>query len=237
AWGAPVLVQDDTACNLFNDKNWIAVDTFPGSPHTGRVYSAWDRSDSAMGTQPQLLRYSDDRGATWSALVTVSPSIPLLNTIGAFPLVQPNGDLTIVYDTIFPPPNRVVSQTSHDGGNIFDAPVTVDTYEGHPVPGMRTANDAILVVPGAAVDPGTGKLYAVWADGRCRSDGENDIVLSVSADGGASWGPLAVASETAPAHPVNHFTPAVAAIGSTVLVAYGTRADGDQKVFMRYVTS
>src|SRR5437879_3339424 len=89
--GAPVLVQDDSTCTLFNDKTWIAVDTFPASPHVGRVYAAWDRIDSAAGAAPTLLRFSDDRGATWSGLVTVSD--PTALTVGALPLVQPNGDV------------------------------------------------------------------------------------------------------------------------------------------------
>src|SRR5438132_576521 len=28
----PVLILDDSACTLFNDKDWIAVDASPGSP-------------------------------------------------------------------------------------------------------------------------------------------------------------------------------------------------------------
>src|SRR5207253_6905437 len=91
-FNAPVLVQDDSSCSIFNDKNWIAVDTFAASPHHGRVYSVWDRIEP--GGQPISLRYSDDRGETWSALVAVSsPFFP--GRIGASPLVQPTGALTL----------------------------------------------------------------------------------------------------------------------------------------------
>jgi hypothetical protein len=234
-FNAPVLVQDDSPCSLINDKNWIAVDTFPGSPHYGRVYSAWDRIDLSIPNAPQLLRYSDDRGATWSGLVTVSDASPLSFTIGANPVVQPNGDVTIVYNAYFPQPTLVVSQTSHDGGDHFDPAVTIGTYEGSAVPGMRTAGDDGSVLPAAAADPVTGNLYAVWQDGRFRSDGLNDIVVSVSTDGGLSWGALGVVNDPGPA--LNHFTAAVASYASTVLVSYGTREDQDNKVRMRYAVS
>src|SRR3989454_6695438 len=159
AFGAPVLVQDDSACTLFNDKNWIAVDTFPGSPHFGRVYAAWDRIDSAASAAPTLLRFSDDRGATWSGLVTVSD--PTAGTVGALPVVQPNGDVTVVYN-LYAPPTGQVSQTSHDGGRHFDPPVTIGTEQSHGVADMRTGEG----LPAVAVDPVTGRLYTVCADGR-----------------------------------------------------------------------
>jgi hypothetical protein len=75
--------------------------------------------------------------------------------------VQPNGDLTVVYNAEFPPPSRLLSQTSHDGGDHFDPPVTIATAEGLPVPGMRTGRDGLLTLPGAAVDPVDGEIYVV----------------------------------------------------------------------------
>jgi hypothetical protein len=229
-FGAPVLVQDDSACTLFNDKNWIAVDTFPGSPHFGRVYGAWDRIDSAAGTAPTLLRFSDDRGATWSGLVTVSD--PSVLTVGALPLVQPNGDVTVIYD-LYGPPTGQVSQTSHDGGRHFDPPVTIQTDQSFGVSGMRTGAG----LPAAAVDPVSGRLYAVWADGRFRSDGLDDIVLSVSSDGGTSWGPLGLVNSFRPGDALNHFTPAVTGQGGAVLVSYRTRRGDSSRVDVRYVAS
>ena len=229
-FGAPVLVQDDSACTLFNDKTWIAVDTFPASPHVGRVYAAWDRIDSAAGAAPTVLRFSDDRGATWSGLVTVSD--PTALTVGALPLVQPNGDVTVIYD-LYGPPTGEVSQTSHDGGAHFDPPVTIGTIESSGVPDMRTGAG----LPAAAVDPVTARLYAVWTDGRFRSDGRDDIVLSASTDGGTSWGPLGAVNPSRPGDVVSHFTPAVAAHGGAVLVSYRTRRSDSRRVDMRYVAS
>ena len=148
-------------------------------------------------------------------------------------LVQPNGDLTIVYNAVSPPPSRLVSQTSHDGGDHFDAPATIATAEGLPVPSMKTgldlcpvglegcpASGMITTFAGAAVDPVDGELYAVWPDARFRTDGLNDILMSISTDGGASWGaPTAVSPAKSR---LDHFNPAVAAYGDYVHVTYRT---------------
>jgi hypothetical protein len=230
SFNAPVLVQDDSSCSVFNDKNWIAVDTFPGSPHHGRVYSAWDRIDAAG--QPILTSHSDDGGQTWSAPVNVSgPFFP--GGIGVIPLVQPTGDLTLLYTTVGTSASEEVAQMSHDGGATFGGPVAIATLEGTDPPGMRTGAG----LAGAAVDPVTGHLYAVWQDRRFRADGLNDVVLSVSADGGASWAPLRVVSESGPVGARDHFTPNVAAFGGTVLIVYGIRLHGGNRLRMRYIVS
>src|SRR5262249_30325655 len=227
SFGAPVLVQDDVSCSVINDKNWITADIFPGSPQVGRVYSAWDR---ASGGAPIVLRYSDDRAATWSPLVVVSDA-SVSYGIGALPVVQPNGDVTIVYEVDAPAPLREVSQTSHDGGVHFDAVVGIDAFHGVEVSGMRTGAG----LPAAAIDPVTGHLYAVWPDGRFRADGLNDIVMSVSTDGGASWGPVQFVNQDGAVRGSNHFTPAVAAFDGTVLIAYRSRKEGSLRVDVRWI--
>jgi hypothetical protein len=241
-WGAPVLVQDDPACSVVgtgrNDKDWLAVDTFPGSAHYGRIYSAWDRwSDVPPINVPVVLRYSDDRGVTWSELVTVSPTSIALGA-GAIPLVQPNGNLTIVYFAYPIGQSAVleVSQTSRDGGDHFDAPVTIGSSQGKDVTGLGTACEPPACAT-ATVDPITGYLYAAWQDGRFRSDGQNDVVMSVSTDGATSWGPLRVVNPSRSA-PFNYFTPAVAAHGGGVVLTYRSRHEDDpNKVYMRRIAS
>jgi hypothetical protein len=212
-FGAPVLAQDDSDPSKFNDKNWIAVDTFTGSPHRGRVYSAWDQGNN-FG-QPILLRFSDDRGKTWSPLIIVSSATS--GGLGAIPLVQPNGVLTIVYED-FTTGDDEVSQTSHDGGASFGPPVTIESYQGGALPDIRSGG-----LPAAAVDPVTANLYTVWEDGRFRNDGVRDIVISRSTDGGDSWGALARVNPDAPTSRLDHFTPAVAALNGSVHVTYRTR--------------
>ena len=53
SFGPPSLVVDDNNVNIFNDKDWLTVDTFKGSPHFGRIYAVWARF---ITTGPHLAR-------------------------------------------------------------------------------------------------------------------------------------------------------------------------------------
>jgi hypothetical protein len=219
-WNQPVLVQDDLSCAQFNDKNWMAVDTFPSSPFLGRIYVAWYRSG------PIVMRWSDDRGQTWSAMKTVASF-----GIGVIPVVQPNGDLTMVYDD----GGEEVAKTSHDGGVTFEPAVVINSFQGGEPPDMRTGG-----LPSAAVDPVTGDLYVSWQDGRFHDGGLNDIVVSRSTDGGDTWSALVRANPDPPTSDLDHFTPDVAAFGGSVHLTYRTRdnAGGASRfVEERYVVS
>ncbi len=210
-FGRPVYAEKD--CGPFNDKTWIAVDDFPGSPFFGRIYVAWLRL--AAG-EDIVLRHSDDRGSTWSPRVQVSPKNS--GPEGAFPVVQPNGDLTVLYrkDDPFGP---MVAQTSRDGGESFGTPVNVADVHPKEPKDLRTG----LGIPSASVDPATGYLYVVWQDHRFSSDGTNDAVLSRSTDGGATWDPVLQVSPPDGGRVLDQFTPAVAAFGGFVHVSYFTR--------------
>ncbi|HEX9236058.1 MAG TPA: hypothetical protein VF972_07240, partial [Actinomycetota bacterium] len=225
----PVFPQVD-GCSAFNDKEWITVDTFLGSPHYGRVYATWDRLECG---QPIQLRYSDDRGATWSSLITVSGTCT--SGIGVIPLVHSNGDLTLVYES-FDNGDNMVSQTSHNGGVTFDPQVQINSFQGSGPPDMRTGG---LVT--ATIDPVTGYMYAGWQDARFRSDGTNDIVLSRSTNGGQTWGPLTVVNQDPETDGLDHLTPDVSAYGGYVHVDYYTRQKTNGtytlKVNERYIVS
>jgi BNR/Asp-box repeat protein len=209
-WNDPVLAQAD--CASFDDKNWIAADAFAASPFTGRIYIAWDRS--AGGLVPEVLRYSDDRGETWSPLITISSGT---DGIGVIPLVQPNGHVTAVYQNL--DNGFVVSQTSTDGGDHWGPKVNIGLFQGTEPPDMRTGG-----LPTATVDPVTGYLYAGWQDARFRSDGFNDILLWRSTDGGASWTGPVKANPDASGSGLDRFTPDIAAYGHNLHVTWLTRA-------------
>src|SRR5256886_625033 len=205
----------------------IALD--PNDPSIVVAVVQQGRFDTNGGSVDPGFATSQDGGRTWTA-----GNLPGLTVAvgGALPLVQPNGDVTVIYD-LYGPPTGEVSQTSHDGGAHFESPVTIGTIESSGVPDMRTGAG----LPAAAVDPVTARLYAVWTDGRFRSDGRDDIVLSASTDGGTSWGPLGAVNPSRPGDVVSHFTPAVAAHGGAVLVSYRTRRSDSRRVDMRYVAS
>ena len=120
-WNDPVFPQADHSCDVFNDKNWLAVDTNPASPFFGRVYLVWSRfAPNGAG----VLRYSDDDGQTWSSLIAVTS--PTADVEGLLPLVQSNGDLTVVYDQFVGGQDLEVAQTSADGGATWSSPSRVN---------------------------------------------------------------------------------------------------------------
>ena len=112
-----------------------------------------------------------------------------------------------------------MAQTSRNGGLGFEAPVLVADDQSQEVPGLSTKGSGVTFM-GAAVDPVRGGLYVVWQDGRLRSDGRNDIVLSRSTDGGAHWDPPHLVNDDA-GKVRNHFTPGVAAHHGVVVVFTG----------------
>lgn len=233
SFAAPVLVEHDDDPAVFNDKPWIAIDGVPTSAHYGRMYVVWTRfAIVTPDFKPSqlVLRYSDDRGATWSDRIPISG---YGDPIGAQPLVHPSGALSIVYSETFP--CSVRSQTSLDGGEHFDAPVFVATCSSRTaIPDMRTGLTKFFAMPSAAIDPVGGQLYVVWEDSELGADGLHAVALSTSSDGGASWtSPRVVGGPSA----VHRFTPAVTTLDGAVIVSFRTRVPDQQRVYMRYVTS
>ncbi|TCO59260.1 sialidase family protein [Actinocrispum wychmicini] len=219
SFGPPVLVVDDNDINIFNDKNWIVADTSPASPHRGRLYSVWTRlvPTGDVIHAPGVVSFSDDRGQTWTRPTNITSGT--VDTEGLLPVVQRDGSVTVVYNLAANMRDFVTAQTSHDGGLTWSAPVTVGEFLGAVVPGTRTGG-----LPAAAIDANTGRIYVTWNDTRFNPDGLNNIVLSVSRDGGQTWSsPTQVDPKVAG---LDRFTPDVAAAGGSVHVTYRTRAAG-----------
>ena len=94
--------------------------------------------------------------------------------------------------------------------------MTIGQFLGSGVPGIRTGG-----LPAAAIDPANGHMYVVWQDARFNPSGLNDIVLSMSADGGQKWSVPRVVDPMVAG--LDRFTPAVAADAGAVHVTYRTR--------------
>ncbi|HEX9236057.1 MAG TPA: sialidase family protein, partial [Actinomycetota bacterium] len=216
-WNDPVEVQRDDDCEVLNDKDSIAVDTYPSSPHFGRVYVSWDRIANG---QPVHVRYSDDQGQTWSPDEAISG---LTAGTGADVQVQPSGDVTVIYDDVSD--GSMVSQTSSDGGETFGPIRNIGRDLGSEPPDQRSGAG----FPTAAVDPVTGVLYAAWQDTRFRSDGVNDILVWSSTDSGSTWSGPVKANPDPDGSGLDHMTPGMAAANGRVHVEYFRRRKlGDQ---------
>jgi hypothetical protein len=218
-WNDPVVVQEGHDRHLFHDNPSIGIDASPASPWFGRIYVTWIRERFVPGVaSPIVLSTSDDGGTTWSPMVNVSDRHT--NNEGAHPMVLPDGSLTIVWARLEGPFTKIESRTSTDGGQSFGPFARVSDDRWRESPHMRSG----FGLPSSAVDPVTGELSVVWQDGRFRTDGLNDAVISRSSDGGATWTSPARVNLDPPDDHIDHLTPVAAAYGGIVAVCYRTRA-------------
>lgn len=212
SWNPPVLVQRDPG-RSGDDFPRVAVDTAQGSVYRGRVYMTYSRHDRTV------LRWSDDRAATWSPLRSVSPGRGFVPNV----VVGPAGVLTVVYIVQRPKErSRLVSRTSGDGGASFGPEVEIGVMRPHVSAGLRAGG-----VEETAVDPVTGGLFVVWEDAVHRGDSLNDVVVSRSLDEGTTWTAPAKVNPGRSGSGTDHLEPVVAARGGHVHVVYLTRAVAD----------
>jgi len=209
SWNSPVLLEQVPA-RSGDDFPRIVVDTGASTSHLGRVYVTYIQRNRVV------VRWSDDRANTWSSIVFVSAGRGFVPNL----MLGPGGGLTVVY--ISPHPRQrphLVSRTSHDGGTSFDSPVDVGVMRSRASRGFRATG-----VEESAADPVTGTLFVVWEDATDRADRLNDVVVSRSLDGGATWTEPANVNLDSSGSGVDHLQPAVAAFDGRVHVAYFTRA-------------
>ena len=204
-WSAPVTAARTSGPNLAYDKNWIVCDNGAASPFRGSCYIAYN----AVTSRRMVMLISRDGGVTWSAPVTIE-AVFGGGSIGAVPLVQPDGALTVVYIG----GDNMVASRSTDGGTTFGQPVVVSPLRAADLRAVRAPP-----LPAATVDA-AGRLYMLWTDCRFRAScTSNDLVLSTSTDG-STWS----APARLPRAGYDYFVPGIAAhptiAGRVAVVSY-----------------
>ena len=188
-WNNPVYV----ITNQDADKNWIACDNTPTSPHYGNCYAEWDNPDVG---DLLYMSTSSDGGQTWGPPKTTQGSD---FGIGGNPVVQPNGTVVVPFADF----NGGMSAfTSTDGGQSWTRAVSIASAPSHGEDGdLRSAG-----LPSAAID-GAGTVYESWPDCSFESGcSANDIVYSSSTDG-VHWTPKVRIPLDAIGSNVDHFIP------------------------------
>jgi hypothetical protein len=222
-WGNLSVIISDTSTQFFNEKESITADPI----HAGTAYVVWDRLKSPTGNPeanlhtaafrgPALFSKTTDGGATWSApKVIVDFTASRRQTIGNQIVVDPRTDtLYDFFDLIAPPFKfggfKVAFVASTDGGDTWTKPKiiadlrTVFVTDPNTGEAIRTGD----IIPEPAIDPATGQLYVVWQDSRFNGDHFDEIALSTSTDGGATWSsPLQINGDTPANRPA--FTPSI----------------------------
>lgn len=141
---------------------------------------------------PIVAAHSTDGGKTFSEPVQVSDP-DRQRVAAATPAIDSNGNLVVLYGDFKddsrdfqnldgPPwdePFALVASVSKDGGKTFSKGVEVDSD----ILPLRRFLVFLPEFPGLAAGP-NGSLYVTWADGR---NGDLDVFLRRSGDGGASW--------------------------------------------------
>ncbi len=226
------IVVEDNNPDVFHDKPFNTADVFPRSPNRDNVYVTWTVFHFGCGanggfcSSPIFGSMSTDHGQTFSTPEEISGNSPTLCFFGDFfdssrnpndcdfdqgsdPIVQPNGDVVVVFNSGNTAANNPNAQqlavhckpsgsspagTAHlncgSPAKVGDD-VVVDEPQCNfgrgpeecvPGPWIRT-ND----FPRIAENRANGDVYATWQDYR---NGEYDIQLARSADGGLTWASL-----------------------------------------------
>lgn len=218
-----------TGQDVFQDKEFIAVDQGLGSPFRDRAYVTWTSfQDTNFSSRSPIQISSSHGGLAWSPPLEISGSGPFCsggNLPGAcdfnqdsYPAVAPQGRVYVTFENFnTPAENQILAVRSDDGGRTWTAPVRVDTVFDVNLPRNSDRRDTLTgcalrvgAVANSAADPSdpTGKTtYVVWADNRNGTAAATnmDVFVARTADGGATWKTVVV-----DASPNDQFFPAVA---------------------------
>lgn len=199
--------------SIFNDKELIAVDNNPGSPHYGRVYVTYTKfhlePTGFSDYCPLQLSYTDSiptqnpNLTTWSH-TAIQPDNPGGDGTGSSanqfsdPVVESNGTLDVGFvsedcNDSFDP--HLLFQRSTDGGQTFLAnAVQIDKAGQYHDFDDGTGSDTIPPThfrapntPSLAYSPTTGKLLFVYQNNINRPTSAADISAQTSTDGGLTW--------------------------------------------------
>lgn len=171
----------------FMDKEWLAVDNFPGAGN-GNVYLI---SREFGGGEGIFFFSSTDNGASYGPSGgTLIASGLSGNVQGAYVVVTPNHNLHAFWFDSSVSPFQLRTRRSTDFGATWSAPVTITTLTSNVTNGnlSLTAGFRSNSFPQVAVNPVSGHLYVVYNNPTAASGGDRgNILLRTSSDNGATW--------------------------------------------------
>jgi BNR repeat-like domain len=176
----PVAEQASQPGIPFEDKPYMVADNSK-SKYAGNLYIGWTRwrvTDSQM-----VISRSTDDGKTWSQPVEIDahPGLPRDDNGAAEGFdgtVGPDGTLYAIWSQ----GDDIMLVSSKDGGMTFSRARPII----HTAPIMFAIDtlDRANGFPQIGIDPHSKRLYVTWSDYR---NGDIDIFLASSADGGKHW--------------------------------------------------
>jgi hypothetical protein len=213
--------------SIFNDKELIAVDNNPGSPHYGRIYVTYTKfhiqPNGFSDYCPLQLSYTDSIPtenpalSTWSH-TAIQPDNPGGDGTGSSanqfsdPVVQADGTLDVGFvsencNDSFDP--HLLFQKSTDGGQTFLPSAVQIDKPGQYADFQDAGNDDTLPptnfrapnTPSLAYSPRTGSLLFVYQNNVNRPASQADISYQTSTDGGLHWSDANFLSATSSGQP------------------------------------
>jgi hypothetical protein len=213
--------------SIFNDKELIAVDNNPSSPHYGRIYVTYTKfhiqPDGFSDYCPLQLSYTDSIPTenpvltTWSH-TAIQPDNPGGDGTGSSanqfsdPVVESDGTLDVGFvsencNDSFDP--HLLFQKSTDGGQTFLPSAVQIDKAGQYADFQDAGNDDILPpthfrapnTPSLAYSPATGSLLFVYQNNVNRPASQADISYQTSTDGGLHWSDAAFLSTDSSGQP------------------------------------
>jgi len=224
---APVNSTPGTEAGFgFQDKEWMAVDNFPG-PQQGTVYVSWTLFPGgilapSLTVDIRLTRSTDGGNTFFPPLGT-----PVMQNgcgQGSFVTVGPDHGVYVFWWDCRQTPRQIMVRKSTDQGLTFGQEFTVATLLGTGVNGALPLNGGFRSnsFPHAAVNPVTGNLYVVFNDNPAGGD-RGDIYFTQSTNGGATWSaPIQINDD---ATSLDQFMPTIAVTpdGSRLMIGWYDR--------------
>ena len=233
--------------STFNDKDYIAVDNNPASPHYGRLYVGYTKfhmlPSGFSDYCPLQLSYTNTVNMNNPSLTAfqhtpIQPDNPGGDGTGTSanqfftPQIEKNGALDVAFmsedcNDSFDP--HILFQRSTDGGQSFLPNAVQVDKPGQYMDFLDAAKDDTLPpthfrapnTPSLAYNPRTGSLTFLYQNNINRAVSKADISFQQSTDGGRHWSDMRFLSVTGSGNPApnDQFFPWIAAASNGNLYA------------------
>jgi hypothetical protein len=174
----------------FTDKEWMEIDlnSTSSSKCTGSVYVAYTSFHGAFGSSPIKFNRSTDGGATFAQSKGISTGSPdgTPNNQGADIAVAPNGTIYVAYAASqrgAQGGSTIGTVKSTDCGKHWSQPVTVGSISDPQAPGVAFRTPTFAFIATDSTDSNI--VYVTYQN---FVNGDYDIYVQRSTDGGVTWG-------------------------------------------------
>jgi hypothetical protein len=223
-FGDPAIVASGTSAHSL-DKNWLAVNDYPGSPNANRLVVSYT-DISGNNAYDLFASVSDDHGTTWSTPALIRPRNALVNQ-ATQPVFLPDGTLLVPYITAYSGGAfRIECVRSVDGGRTFPAGATVIVANVREWADPVLRSGTFLITAWVARQTGAAFVTYTGLDGNLHPR----VFVVKSTNNGATWSAPVAASDD---HDfISVVNPAVAATpdGQRVTVTYYDKRDAPDGV-------